>query len=75
MRTPDFDDGNEAFQSMNLNSALAFIHFAAKGKLKKPNILNILRVGYNAEAVGKWIHDRTERQRSTSACSGLQTKP
>ena len=60
MRTPDFDDGNEAFQSMNLNSAPAFIHFPAKGKPKKPDILDIQRVGFSAEAVGKWIHERTE---------------
>ena len=56
----DFDDGNEAFQSMNLNSAPAFIHFPAKNKPKKPDILDIQRVGFSAEAVGKWIQERTE---------------
>ena len=56
----DFDDGNEAFQSMNLNSAPAFIHFPAKSKPKKPDILDIQRVGFSAEAVGKWIQERTE---------------
>ena len=56
----DFDDGNEAFQSMNLNSAPAFIHFPAKTKPKKPDILDIQRVGFSAEAVGKWIQERTE---------------
>jgi len=56
----DFDDGNEAFQSMNLNSAPAFIHFPAKTKPKKPDTLDIQRVGFSAEAVGKWIQERTE---------------
>ena len=56
----DFDDGNEAFQSMNLNSAPAFIHFPAKSKPRNQDILDIQRVGFNAEALAKWIHERTE---------------
>jgi len=56
----DFDDGTEAFQSMNLNSAPAFLHFPPKGKPKKPDILDIQRVGFSAEAVAKWMMERTE---------------
>ena len=56
----DFDEGTEAFQSMNLNSAPALIHFPAKSKPKKADVLDIQRVGFSAEAVGRWLHERTE---------------
>ena len=56
----DFDEASESFQSMNLNSAPAFIHFPAKTKPKKPDILDIQRVGFSAEAVARWIFERTE---------------
>merc|ERR1719410_2312954 len=56
----DFDEGSEAFQSMNLNSAPAFLHFPPKGKPKKQDILDIQRVGFSAEAVAKWMMERTE---------------
>jgi len=56
----DFDEGSEAFQSLNLNSAPAFIHFPAKGKPKAADSLDIQRVGFSAEAVGRWIYERTE---------------
>jgi len=56
----DFDEASESFQSMNLNSAPAFIHFPSKTKPKKPDILDIQRVGFSAEAVARWIFERTE---------------
>jgi len=56
----DFDEGSEAFQSMNLNSAPAFILFPPKGKPKKPDNMDIQRVGFSGEAIARWIYERTE---------------
>jgi len=56
----DFDEGSDAFQSMNLNSAPAFIHFPPKGKPKKPDNMDIQRVGFSGEAIARWIYERTE---------------
>ncbi len=47
---------------MKLNSAPVFVHFPAKGKPKKLDTMDIQRVGYGAEAVAKWIAERTDIQ-------------
>ena len=56
----DFDEGPDVFQTMKLNSAPVFMHFPAKGKPKKLDTMDIQRVGFGAEAVAKWIGERTE---------------
>ena len=56
----DFDEGSDAFQAMNLNSAPAFIHFPAKTKPKKLDVLDIQRVGVSAEAVARWVQERLD---------------
>merc|ERR1719420_104317 len=56
----DFDEGPDVFQLMKLNSAPVFMHFPAKGKPKKLDNMDIQRVGFGAEAVAKWIGERTE---------------
>jgi len=56
----DFDEGPDVFQSMKLNTAPVFMHFPAKGKPKKSDNMDIQRVGFSAEAISKWIGERTE---------------
>ena len=56
----DFDEGPDVFQSMKLNTAPVFMHFPAKGKPKKNDNMDIQRVGFGAEAIAKWIGERTE---------------
>ncbi len=56
----DFDEGPDVFQIMKLNSAPVFMHFPAKGKPKKMDTMDIQRVGFGAEAVAKWIGERTD---------------
>jgi len=56
----DFDDGAEAFQSMNINSAPVFMHFPPKGRLKKVDSMDIQRVGFSGEAIARWIYERTD---------------
>merc|ERR1711953_149843 len=56
----DFDEGPDVFQIMKLNSAPVFMHFPAKGKPKKLDSMDIQRVGFGAEAIAKWIGERTE---------------
>jgi len=56
----DFDEGPDVFQSMKLNTAPVFMHFPSKGKPKKADSMDIQRVGFGAEAVAKWIGERTE---------------
>merc|ERR1711874_428301 len=56
----DFDEGPDVFQSMKLNTAPVFMHFPAKGKPKKADNMDIQRVGFSAEAIAKWIGERTD---------------
>lgn len=56
----DFDEGPDVFQTMKLNTAPVFMHFPAKGKPKKADNMDIQRVGFSAEAIAKWIGERTE---------------
>jgi len=56
----DFDEGPDVFQTMKLNTAPVFMHFPAKGKPKKSDNMDIQRVGFSAEAISKWIGERTE---------------
>jgi oligosaccharyltransferase complex subunit gamma len=45
---------------MKLNSAPVFMHFPAKGKPKKMDTMDIQRIGFGAEAVAKWVQERTD---------------
>jgi len=56
----DFDEGPDVFQSMKLNTAPVFMHFPAKGKPKKADNMDLQRVGFGAEAMAKFIAERTE---------------
>ena len=56
----DFDEGPDVFQSMKLNTAPVFMHFPAKGKPKKADNVDLQRVGFGAEAMAKFIAERTE---------------
>ncbi len=58
----DFDEGPDAFQIMNLNSAPVFMHFPEKGKPKKLDTMDIQRLGFGADAIAKWIGERTDVQ-------------
>jgi len=56
----DFDEGFDVFQMMKLNTAPVFMHFPSKGKPKRVDTMDIQRVGFAAEVIGKWIIERTE---------------
>lgn len=58
----DFDEGSDVFQMLRLNTAPVFIHFPPKGKPKNMDTMDIQRVGFSAEAVAKWIAERTDVQ-------------
>lgn len=56
----DFDEGPDVFQTMKLNTAPVFMHFPAKGKTKKQDNMDIQRVGFGADAIAKWVAERTD---------------
>lgn len=58
----DFDEGSDVFQMLRLNTAPIFMHFPAKGKPKPSDTLDIQRVGFSAEAIVKFVADRTDIQ-------------
>lgn len=58
----DFDEGSDVFQMLRLNTAPVFMHFPAKGKPKGADTLDIHRVGFSAEAIAKFVHERTDIQ-------------
>lgn len=58
----DFDEGSDVFQMMRLNTAPVYMHFPPKGKPKPADTMDIQRVGFTAEAIAKWIAERTDIQ-------------
>lgn len=58
----DYDEGPDVFNSMHINTAPVFMHFPAKGKRKTSDSMAIDRVGFSAEAITKFILDRTQIQ-------------
>ena len=56
----DFDECNDCFNAMKLNSAPVFIHFPEKGKPKKADTMDIHRTGFHAEQIARWINERTD---------------
>ncbi|XP_065839524.1 tumor suppressor candidate 3-like [Oscarella lobularis] len=55
----DFDEGPDVFQALKLNSAPMFIHFPAKGKNKRQDTMDLQRVGFSADAIAKFVAERT----------------
>ncbi|XP_030383596.1 tumor suppressor candidate 3 [Scaptodrosophila lebanonensis] len=58
----DFDDGSDVFQLLRLNTAPVFMHFPAKGKPKAADTMDIHRVGFAADAISKFVAERTDIQ-------------
>jgi len=58
----DFDEGSDVFQLLRLNTAPVIMHFPAKGKSKPGDTMDFQRVGISAEAIAKWIQERTDIQ-------------
>jgi len=56
----DFDEGPDVFQLMKLNTAPIFMHFPEKGKPKKMDTMDLQRKGFGADAIAKWIGERTD---------------
>lgn len=47
---------------MRLNTAPVYMHFPPKGKPKPSDTMDIQRIGFAAEAIAKWISERTDIQ-------------
>merc|ERR1712071_147517 len=58
----DFDEAQDVFQQLKLNTAPVLMHFPAKGKPKKADTMDIQRVGFAAEAISRWVGEQTEIQ-------------
>ncbi|ODM95961.1 Magnesium transporter protein 1 [Orchesella cincta] len=58
----DFDECGSIFQSLKLYTAPVFIHFPAKGKPLSQDKMDIQRFGVEAEAIARWIAERTDIQ-------------
>ena len=58
----DYDEGSDIFSSLNINSAPCFLYFSEKGNFRKPDELNIQRLGFGAEVLSRWITEKTGMQ-------------
>jgi len=58
----DFDEAGPIFQAMKLYTAPVFVHFPAKGKPQAQDKMDIQRFGVEAEAISRWIAERTDVQ-------------
>jgi len=48
------------FQQLGLNSAPVFLYFNEKGKIKNADQMDIQRIGFAAETIGRWIAEKTD---------------
>lgn len=55
----DYDEGSDVFQSLNINSAPCFLYFSEKGNFRKPDELNIQRLGFGADVIARWVQEKT----------------
>lgn len=53
---------------MNLNTAPVIMHFPAKGNAKKQDQMDFQRSGFGAEAIAKFVQDRTDLHVSYCWC-------
>lgn len=56
----DFDEASDIFTTLGINSAPVIIHFPAKGARKKADTMDISRLGFSADAIAKWVQERTD---------------
>lgn len=56
----DYDEGSDVFNMLGINSAPIFIYFSEAGKIKNADQLDIQRVGFAAETIGKWISEKSD---------------
>jgi len=56
----DYEEAPQVFQQMNLNTAPVIYHFPAKGSRKKHDQMDFQRMGIDADAMAKFVADRTE---------------
>lgn len=56
---------------MRLNTAPVYMHFPPKGKPKPADTMDIQRVGFSAEAIAKWISERTDIQVFIYICMSI----
>lgn len=55
----DYDEGQDIFNSLSINSAPCFLYFNEKGNFKTPDELNIQRLGFGADVISRWIAEKT----------------
>ncbi|KAI6187652.1 hypothetical protein M3Y98_00267600 [Aphelenchoides besseyi] len=56
----DYEEAPQIFQSLNLNTAPVIYHFPAKNSPKKQDQMDFQRQGFGAEAIAKFVQDRTD---------------
>lgn len=58
----DYDEGPDVFNTLRINTAPVFIHFPPKGKRKAADSMAVDRTGFSADAIAKFVFDRTQMQ-------------
>ncbi|KAI6222355.1 hypothetical protein M3Y99_01507300 [Aphelenchoides fujianensis] len=56
----DYEEAPQIFQTLNLNTAPVIYHFPAKNSPKKQDQMDFQRQGFGAEAIAKFVQDRTD---------------
>lgn len=55
----EFEESQQIFQQMNLNTAPVIYHFPAKGREKKQDQMEFQRFGIDSDAMAKFVAERT----------------
>uniref|UniRef100_A0A5S6QAL7 Uncharacterized protein n=3 Tax=Trichuris muris TaxID=70415 RepID=A0A5S6QAL7_TRIMR len=55
----DYEDAAEVFQLLGINAIPVLIHIPPRGTQQKGDKMDFSRMGLSAEAIAKWVQDRT----------------
>ncbi|CDW55649.1 magnesium transporter 1 [Trichuris trichiura] len=58
----DYEDASEVFQVLGINAIPVLMHIPPRGQPQRGDKMDFSRMGLSAEAIAKWVHDRTSIQ-------------
>ncbi|KFD53165.1 hypothetical protein M514_05875 [Trichuris suis] len=55
----DYEDASEIFHVLGINAIPVLMHIPPRGQPQRGDKMDFSRMGLSAEAIAKWVHDRT----------------
>ncbi|OUC46332.1 magnesium transporter protein 1 domain protein [Trichinella nativa] len=56
----DYEEAGEVFHTLGISAIPIILHVPPRGNLKRQDKMDFQRSGIQAEAIAKWVHERTD---------------